>query len=152
MSENVRLLIAFLCGILTFAYLFVFKFVKGDTKGNRLKIKAEAAGNVTVAKVFKNDYRRNLGEDGRYNSQIVSYEYNVNGKRYTKKLTFTDVSITVNYPDEVNIYYDSGNPRKAYADVELEGDRQKQHAFHISLVVPIFVIISVNVLLSFIFK
>lgn len=132
--------VAFLCGVATFVYLFVTKFIKGNTKAVKFKAKSEQDGCVTEAKAVKFDYRRHIGEDERRNSCIVTYEYFVDNVRYTKKLEFQDVFATITYPDSVMIYYSKQNPRKAYDELELRPDRQKQYAFHLSLIAPIVVI------------
>lgn len=49
-------------------------------------IKAKKNGSTTIGRVVKNDYRRFTGPEGRYRSEIVTYEYFVEGKRYEKKI------------------------------------------------------------------
>ena len=60
--------------------------------------KARQSGCITTGRVVKNDYRRFTGPEGRYRSEIVTYEYFVDGKRFEKKITYTDTGIVVNYP------------------------------------------------------
>ena len=49
----------------------------------------------------------------------------MDGKRFEKKITYTDTGIVVNYPNQVEIFYDKNNPSKSFADVELGQNKQK---------------------------
>lgn len=148
MGENTQFAIAFICGIILFVYLFIFVFIKGNTKGNKFKENAIKKGNIVKGRAIKNDHRRFTGPDGHYRSEIVTYEYFVKEQRYTKKITFTDTGIVVNYPDTTDFYYDDKNPNKAYAEVELDHDSQKQLGCYITIIIPIIVIILIYNLLK----
>lgn len=150
MTDDLRITIALVCGAILFVVLFVSVFLKGNTRGNRLMNRAKADGSITVGRAVKNDYRRFTGPEERYSSEIVTYEYFVEGKRFKKKITFSDTGIVINYPNQVEIFYDKGNPAKAYADVELTPNIQKQTGCHISIVVPIVAIILIYNLLKLI--
>ena len=150
MNSDMRITIAFICGAIVFAWLFFFVFIKGKTRGNRLMAKAKQSGCITTGTAIKNDYREFTGPDGRYGSEIVTYEYFVDGKRFKKKITYTDTGIVINYPDQVEIFYDKNNPSKSYADVELGHNEQKQTGCYTSIVIPIIVIILIYNLLKLI--
>lgn len=77
MSDDIRITIALICGAVIFAWLFFFVFLKGKTKGNQLMAKARQSGCITTGRVVKNDYRRFTGPEGRYRSEIVTYEYSI---------------------------------------------------------------------------
>lgn len=148
MSDDIRITIALICGAVIFAWLFFFVFLKGKTKGNQLMAKARQSGCITTGRVVKNDYRRFTGPEGRYRSEIVTYEYFVDGKRFEKKITYTDTGIVVNYLNQVEIFYDKNNPSKSFADVELGQNKQKQTGCYMSIVIPIIVIILIYNLLK----
>ena len=150
MDKDIRITIAFICGAIVFAWLFFFVFIKGKTRGNRLIAKAKQSGCITTGTVIKNDYREFTGPEGRYRSEIVTYEYFVDGKRLKKKTTYTDTGIVINYPNQVEIFYDKNNPSKSFADVELGQNKQKQTGCYISIVIPIIVIILIYNLLKLI--
>ena len=150
MTDDVRITIALICGAILFVYLFFSVFLEGKTKGNKLMIKAKKDGSTTIGRVVKNDYRRFTGPEGRYRSEIVTYEYFVEGKRFEKKITFTDTGVVVNYPNQIEIFYDKSNPVKAYADVELTQNKQKQTGCYIAIVIPIVAIILIYNLLKLI--
>ena len=80
MDKDIRITIA-----IVFAWLFFFVFIKGKTRGNRLMAKAKQSGCITTGTVIKNDYREFTGPEGRYRSEIVTYEYFVDGKRFKRK-------------------------------------------------------------------
>lgn len=150
MTDDLRITIALVCGALLFVFLFVSVFLKGKTKGNRLMNNAKKNGCSTVGRAVKNDYRRFTGPEGRYRSEIVTYEYFVEGKRFEKKITFSDPGVVINYPNQVEIFYDKNNPAKAYADVELTKNKQKQTGCYIAIVIPIIAIILIYNLLKLI--
>lgn len=150
MTDDLRITIALVCGAILFVVLFVSVFLKGKTKGNQLMNRAKADGSTTVGRAVKNDYRRFTGPEGRYRSEIVTYEYFVAGKRFEKKITFSDTGIAINYPNQVEIFYDKGNPAKAYADVELAQNKQKQTGCYVAIVIPIVAIILIYNLLKLI--
>lgn len=141
MTDDLRITIALVCGAILFIVFFVSVFLKGKTKGNRLMNRAKTNGSTTVGRAVKNDYRRFTGPEGRYRSEIVTYEYFVEGKRFEKNITFSDTGIVINYPNQVEIFYDKGNPAKAYADVELTQNKQKQTGCYVAIVIPIVAII-----------
>ena len=143
MSDDYRIKIALACGFILFVYIFIFVFLKGNTKANKLKEKAIKNGCVVDGIDIKCDRRQYTGKDGRYRSAIVSYEYYVNGKRYVRKITFSDNSIYVVTPKSVQIFYDKKNPRRAYADVELGFEQQKQYGCYAAIVIPVIVVIFV---------
>ena len=147
MTDDLKFNVSFACGVAVFVCLFYFLVIKLRTRGNRLKEKAEKAGCVAIAKEIKDDYRRFTGSDGKYRSEIVTYEYFVDGKSYKKKITFTDTGIVMKYPNQVTIYYDKNNPHKSYADVELGKNVQMQTGCCTTIFTPIIVIIVIYNLL-----
>lgn len=53
-------------------------------------------------------------------SMVIKYKYTVNGKDYFKKITFQSLGkVTIDYPTEVAIYYDSNNPGKSVSELEI---------------------------------
>lgn len=78
----------------------------------------------------------------------MTYEYQVGDHKYTKKITFTDTGVVVRYPEVIDIYFDDKNPKKAYADVELTNEKQKQSGCYTSIIISIIVIIVVFNLLK----
>lgn len=124
------------------------KLIQGTGRRKSSVAKARQSGCITTGRVVKNDYRRFTGPEGRYRSEIVTYEYFVDGKRFEKKITYTDTGIVVNYPNQVEIFYDKNNPSKSFADVELGQNKQKQTGCYMSIVIPIIVIILIYNLLK----
>lgn len=138
MSEGIKLAIAFICGVIVFVYCIIKYFINKNTRGNRLKEKAERDGTIVVAKAIKHLYRRETEETGQDQSMTVVYEYSVNNKKYRKKLRYYN-SGRIMYNDEVRIYYDKNNPRKAVASAEL--GTEQQTGCLITIFVPIIIII-----------
>ena len=87
---------------------------------------------------------------GRFAKFLWTRKKSKNYITFKKKITFSDTGIVINYPNQVEIFYDKGNPAKAYADVELTPNIQKQTGCHISIVVPIVAIILIYNLLKLI--
>lgn len=143
MSEYISFIIAISSGGITFIYLFIVKFLRQKTRGNKLKEKAEKEGAIVQAEAVKNIHRRHSGPDGRYRSETVTYKYLINGKTYTKNLEFRNIGVYVGYPDIIDIYYDKKNPRRTYSGPELDSARQHQVGFYMAIIIPIIVIIFV---------
>lgn len=151
MIKNNPVEFALLCGAITFIFLFIFVYLKGNTIGNRFVKKAKRKGCVTTGRVKKHVHRRLSRYETRHSSEIVTYEYFVNGKSYKKKITFTDIGIVIDYPEQVEIYYSKLRPSRSYADVETSYVQQKQTGCYITLFVPIAVIIIVVNLIKYLF-
>ena len=94
---------------------------KYKTKSQKFKEKAKAKGNYVIGREVYSKYNSSWkDDDGRYHEEYyrVTYEYVVNGKKYKKKLKYTDNK----YPSEQNIYYKPGRPRKSIAETEKNMD------------------------------
>lgn len=48
------------------------------------------------------------------NTKFPIFEYEVNGKKYTKQSNYGNVSIPYTIGDEVDIYFNNGNPNEHY--------------------------------------
>lgn len=57
MSDDMKINIALICGVCLFAILFIFVFLKGHTRGNRLMRKAKENGCVVTGNAVKHSYR-----------------------------------------------------------------------------------------------
>ena len=148
MSDDMKINIALICGACLFVILFIFVFLKGHTRGNKLVRKAKENGCVTTGKMVKHSYRP-YGHQSKYPSEIVTYEYEVNGRQYRRKVEFVSRGIAVDYSLELTIYYDKHNPSRARADVEVRPEVQHQTGCYIAIVVPIIAVIVVYNLLKF---
>lgn len=147
-SDDMKINIALVCGGCLFIILFIFVFLKGHTQGNRLMRKAKETGSVVTGNAVKHSYRSH-GYLGKFVTEIVTYEYVVDNRKYKRKIEFSSTGIVVNYPLEVTIYYDKHNPNKARADVEVQPESQHQTGCYIAIVVPIIAVIVVYNLLKF---
>ena len=150
MSENLRFAIAIISGFASFIFLFIFMYLKGNNKNYRLKIKAEKNKCVVTAKAIKHKYRRFTGPEGKYRGEVVSYEYLVNDKQYIRKIRFRDNGIIIDYPEEITIYYNSNNPAKSIADIEISKEKRKQTGCYFCVVVPIVIVVLIFNLLKLI--
>lgn len=148
MTDDMKLNIAFIIGGCLFIVLFIFVFFKGYTKSGRLMKKAKENGCVATGTMIKHSYRQN-GHQGKYPSEIVTYEYEVDGKKYRRKVEFVSYGVVVDYPLELTIYYDKYNPSRARADVETKPELQHQTGCYIAIFVLIITIIVIYNLLKF---
>ena len=148
MTEEMKTIVSVAIGILI-AVFFNRKFYKGGTKREKFIEEAKAKGNVVRAKCVKS--RRNLPVESsdndvyRYEGRTVTYEYVINGKKYSKRLFFQSPGkVSVDYPYEISVYYSEKNPRKAYAREEMN---EKRRGCLLTLIV---FIVSVAVILNLI--
>ena len=110
--------------------------------------KAKENDCVVTGNAVKHSYR-SRGYLGKFVTEIVTYEYVVDNRKYKRKIEFSSTGIVVNYPLEVTIYYDKHNPNKARADVEVRPESQHQTGCYIAIVIPIIAIIVIYNLLKF---
>lgn len=104
----------------------IFVVVRGTNKnvingnGNkkhRFIEDAKSKGNVVTAKQIKSTYipgdMNSTLDSNRYPSYRVTYEYTIDGINYQKKLTFqSPASAIIDYPLDVEVYYDPKAPAK----------------------------------------
>lgn len=90
---------------------------KYKTKSQKFKEEAKAKGNYVIGREVKSKHYSSWKDNNGVEHEeyyIVIYEYEVDGKKYKKKLRYTDDK----YLLEQNIYYKAGNPRKSIAEEE----------------------------------
>lgn len=109
MIKNIVLVIGFIMIIATY-YKFVIKGVK--TSSIRIYEKAEKNNWITTGTAISQSYY--MERDNNPQKYRVKYEYFVDGKKYFKTYTFEEEARGPVYPDQVTLYYDKKNPRKAY--------------------------------------
>lgn len=117
MEDKIRNIIAFI-NFLILGYLFIKKVIKGESWKSKLIEEGSKNNCYTEAIAIDNDssylYRRTK------NSIVfVKYEYEVNGKKYYKKLGFKYYGSLLDYPYKITVYYKKNNPRKAACENEL---------------------------------
>lgn len=147
MTDDTRINIALICGGCLFIILFIFVFLKGKTRGNRLMRKAKENGCVVAGNAVKHSYR-SREYLGKFVTEIVTYEYVVDNRKFKRKIEFSSTGIVVDYPDSVTIYYSKYHPKRAMADVELRSEVQHQTGCYVSIVIPIIAIIIIYNLLK----
>ena len=125
MSEELRLAIALICGLIILSIGYIKLFLKGRSRKQRFIENAKAKGNYTTGKLIDsklrlgNDESRN--ESFRYDRMKVTYEYFVNGVSYKKKMVFQSPGmVAVNYPYTVTVYYNPKNPAKGICKEEAQ--------------------------------
>jgi len=109
---------------MAFMGLYVFLIYPKHNRKRRLLERATREGNVVIATV--KDVRivwgsHETGNDVNDNTQEhVKYTYTIDGKTYIKRLIFHSNSLyDGRVPQQVKLYYDPKNPRKAYSESEL---------------------------------
>lgn len=118
--KPIAVLISFIIWLdidITIARNFVKK--KYKRKSERFIEKAHANNNYVLAKsIDYKCYEVYHGKDYSFSETRykVTYEYIVNGKRYTKKLVYS----SSDYPIKLFIYYNESNPRKSMAENEVK--------------------------------
>ena len=71
----------------------------------------------------------------RYDLVTVKYEYEVEGKKYYKKMRFQSPgAFTTSYPQNVQIYYDATNPKKAACKEEASPMEQRRNLIYRAIV------------------
>lgn len=155
MTENTIITIAVCCGILVFIYLFMKKIIKGESWKTNLIEKASKNNCFTQATCI--DRKLHLGNDDSGNGTFkndrmkVKYEYQVNGRKYYKKLNFQSPGcVSVNYPYTITVYYKKNNPKKAVCKNEIQ--QTKETGCLIVFIVTIATILIVKQLLTLLLK
>lgn len=101
---------------------------------------------MTTARAVASTSLRRFGPNDE-NGVRVTYEYEVAGKAYRKKVLWKDHALYVDYPREIEIYYRAEAPGRACTGPELAYETQKGTGCLTSVIVPILVILAVYNLL-----
>ena len=122
MSEDLKALITVGVSLIVAIIYSIYFFKVGSSK-KRLIEKAKKRGNVVKATCIKTkrvySYASPDDDPNRYEDLKVIYEYTVKGKKYRKKLYYSNDGVSINFPYEITLYYDALNPRRAYCQGEL---------------------------------
>lgn len=144
MTDNFKLGIAIVFGLIVFIYLFITKVLNNKNRINKFIEKCELEGTKTEATCVST--KLVLGNDESGNSYFkndrykVKYFYQVNGKTYYKKITFQSPgTVSTNYPYTIMVYYDKNNPKKAYT--KIEGKRSGGCFFSVAVSLIIILVI-----------
>ena len=148
MTEDTVYLISGLIGFGVFLYCFIFVYLKGKTKKQKKAEKWKEQGCVTEGKLVdsKITYYGDTDLHGsmRENSYKATYDYAVNGKKYTVSLGFND-----DYPVRIIVYYDPQNPSKCITSCEITEIQRVGHGCVITIIATILAIgVSANILLK----
>lgn len=107
---------------------YIRLFFKRKTRKDKFIEKAKAAGHCATGIVVKNKIAFGNDESGnsyfRNDRMKVVYEYKVGGKAYRKKLVFQSPGmVSVQYPYQIDVYYNPKNPAKGVCKEEISEDR-----------------------------
>ena len=97
-----------------FYYLFSIRGIQ--TGSIRKYQKAKRDGCKTTGFAFSRVYIP--ASDNHFAKYRVKYEYFVNGRRYIKKITYSNKTRggAFSYPDEITLYYVKHNPRRVFLE------------------------------------
>ena len=122
------------------------------TRKQKFIEKAKTAGNYTQGEYLKSKWRPGIRESHNISDrnpiQKVWYRYRVDGKEYTKHMTFQSIgTVSIEYPMSVTVYYDPRNPRRAYCPEEAsEADRRTVRGLLCTAVIVLFLFGSFHLL------
>ncbi len=125
MTEEIRLVIAGLCGLAVFILSFSKKLFKDRSYKRRFINKAKERKSFVTAHLSSAKFLSGLHESDNIELERrrkkCCYEYVVHGKTYKKNLVFfSGGRISINYPYEIVVYYDPKRPSKCYCEEEME--------------------------------
>lgn len=119
-------------GLLVFIYGLVFWVLKGTSKKQKFIQKAREKGNVVTG--YYKDRKVHFGISSETKNStlkddmiIVTYTYRVRNQDYEKSLSFEGNAAWFEEPKEIEIYYDSENPRKTVCPLEASKNSQQGH-------------------------
>ena len=130
MGDELIALVALIAG--GFVAVSTYRRVRhGKSRKRKFIDKAKIAGNCVIGQyesstvllgdVDSDNWRH------RKSSLRVKYKYVVNGKSYYKKLTFQSLGRAgTDFPNEVEVYYDANNPKKAVCPEEAPSEERIQ--------------------------
>lgn len=152
MDENIITLAAVI--IAAFVSRMVFKMkMGGQTKKERFISNAKRRGNVAQgicvdAKFMRGDIESS-SVSMREHSMRCKYEYYVNGVAYYKIMTFQSIGMAVtDYPNEVEVYYDAANPKKAVCPEEATELNHRRSGCYTTIAVFAVVYFAVHLILN----
>lgn len=124
MSENLKMIIAVVAGIIVFVICCI-KLFKGKTSKEKFIINAKEKGNYTTATLVDNKLRLGNDESGnasfKYDRMKCTYEYQVNGISYKKRITFQSPGmVSVKFPYTITVYYNPNRPSKCICKEEVQ--------------------------------
>ncbi len=132
MSDELRVGIAVVLGgiILIAGWIRLYR-PPFRTRKHKLIEAAKAKGNVVEGKLFKKRFihgdRSSENEVTRNDAMKVTYEYQVDGISYYKKMTFQSIGmVCTQYPDTVMVYYDEKNPKRSACPEEATREMRQQ--------------------------
>ena len=115
---------------------------------SKKKFIKKAINDGCVAEGICVDSKLRLGNDDSGNgsfkndTQIVKYEYIVNGNKYYKKVKFQSPGcVSAKFPYRVKIYYSKGNPRKSICNEE--SNKLRFFPFVIAIILLIIIVNSI---------
>jgi len=128
-------------GILCTIFCFKFIILRKNGKVQRLVENAKRAGRYTTATAVKKQTDREVFLVGKkdHKQMLVTYEYEVDGKKYYKCISYEGVNSLPAYPYEITVYWDDGKPEKAVGGKEIEFVTLAQGRCLVSIVFTVFV-------------
>ena len=148
MTEDTVTLISGLLGCGVGLYCFIFVFIKGKTRNQKIVEKWNAQGGKTEGvmedwKILRHGDLNDSGS-GAEDYYEIKYRYEVNGKIYYLKLRFLGV-----HPIKINVYYDPEHPEKCLAGNQATVAEQRGRGCLITIIATLFTMgISANLLLK----
>lgn len=148
MTRDTISLISGLLGCGVGLYCFIFVFIKGKTRNQKLVEKWYAQGGVTDGFMEDGKIRRHadLNESGSGAEDVweIKYRYKVNWKTYYLTLCFLG-----DYPGKIKVYYDPEHPEKCLAGNQATVAEQRGRGCLITIIATLFTMgISANLLLK----
>lgn len=140
MTRDTISLISGLLGCGVGLYCFIFVFIKGKTRNQKLVEKWYAQGGVTDGFMEDGKIRRHadLNESGSGAEDVweIKYRYKVNWKTYYLTLCFLG-----DYPGKIKVYYDPEHPEKCLAGNQATKLSQKNQGCVVTVIATILTIV-----------
>lgn len=153
MEYEKKIGIALVVGFILLVRGYIRLFSKNKSWKEKIMEKAKIRGDFTTARCVKTTIRRESYDASesdflRNRLYIVKYEYEVEGKKYYKTLTYQNPgSVSCQYPVEITIYYDSKRPGKGYCINEIDEGTKKSFGCFSSIIFAFFVMwLIINIL------
>ena len=140
MTRDTISLISGLLGCGVGLYCFIFVFIKGKTRNQKIVEKWNAQGGKTEGvmedwKILRHGDLNDSGS-GAEDYYEIKYRYEVNGKIYYLKLRFLGV-----HPIKIKVYYDPEHPEKCLAGNQATKLSQKNQGCVVTVIATILTIV-----------
>ena len=143
MSEDLKMIIAVVIGTIVLAIGYIRMCFKGKTSKEKFIETARKKGNYTTATLIDNKLRFGNDENPsfKYERMKCTYEYQVNGISYKKRITFQSPGmVSVKFPYTITVYYNPNRPSKGLTKEEAQNKEFSCFATIVLAVITIFVI------------